>query len=53
MNILLKSFLLSLAIITVIIAISSIAVLPEVYGLIVLVIAVFFGLWIYLYFMMK
>ena len=53
MNIILKSFLLSLAILTAIIAIASLGFLPEFYGLIVLAILMFFGTWVYLYFLLK
>lgn len=53
MNIILKSFLLSLAITISVVAISSISILPEIYGLIILVIVVFFGLWAYLYVLLK
>ena len=53
MNIILKSFLLSLVIVIAVIAFSSISILPEIYGLIILVVVLFLGLWAYLYFLLK
>lgn len=53
MNIILKSFLLSLAIFTASIAICIASVLPEFYGLIILSVVFFFGLWAFIYIMMK
>lgn len=53
MNIILKSFLIALAVIVVIILMSLCILLPEIYGLISFLIIIFILLWVYIYILLK
>ena len=53
MNIILKSFLIALAVFLIIIIMSLCLILPGFYGLISLLIIIFILLWVYIYILLK
>ena len=53
MNIILKSFLITLAVMMLMLLIISAVILPGFYGLIGLTVIVFAMMWVYVYFLLK